>query len=245
MNSQSLLCSMLTLVSLAATAGPARAGNVNLYWNDCVGDGGTTNRTFACTASTATAAAIGSFVLNTPMPDFVAVEVMLGVASGGTTLPAWWDFNPDPGACHGSSLAMTFDFSFLANNTCADPFGQPALGGLANYTTYANRGEAIGVGAIDSNSPQSLAAGVEYYAFRVAVKLDKATGAGACAGCSEPVALFIEKVDAVGLTSRESCTAAISSPCVNWNATTGFNCGRLYPVAARNVTWGEIKSFYR
>ena len=235
---------LLGFVLMVPPAG--HAGGVNFYWNDCVGDGGTANRAFACTATSAWTAAVGSFVLSRPLPDFVGVEVTVDFQSDGTAITPWWTFDPYPGACHGGSLGMTFDFSVLGNVSCTDPFGTVAAGGLANYSVYRDLAEAIGVAAISANNPQPLAAGVEYYGFRLALKLDKATGVGSCAGCGGPMAITLSKIKAVGLAngSEETNTSVIANHCINWNPT-GFNCSRLNPVVAKNRTWGQVKSLYR
>lgn len=233
-----------SVVLLALSATMATAGTLNFYWTDCVGDGGTTNKNFACTTSTATDAAIGSFILSSPLPDFVAVEIVADLQAEDTTLPAWWDFNPNPGACHGSSLSMTFDYSALANASCLDPFGQPGIGSLANYIPSGNRARIIGVGAIDANNPQALAAGQEYYGFRLALRKDKATGAGSCAGCTIPVAIVLNQINAVGVGvgSAEANDAVATSQCVTYQLASAATC---LATPSRNKTWGQVKALYR
>jgi hypothetical protein len=86
---------------------------------------------------------------------------------------------------------------------------------------------------------------VEYYGCRVAIRMDKATGLGACAGCGDAATITLRKLRAVGMAtgSSEDNTAAISSACVNWNPTPSFNCSGATPAA--NTTWGLVKSLYR
>jgi len=230
---------------LALTSSMALAGGLNFYWNDCVGDGGVTGKTFACTASTATDAAIGSFILSNPIPDFAGIEVVVDLqAEGVPTMPAWWDFTPSATQCHGTSLAVTFDFSALANNTCLDPFGQPAQGGLANYTVTGNRARVIGVGAIDALNPTSLVSATEYYGFRLALKKDKATGAGSCAGCATKVALVLNSINAVGVGtgSHEFVGTPATNACITYQ---GAGAGTCSATPARNTSWGQVKSLYR
>jgi hypothetical protein len=238
---------------LALTATMAEAGTVNFYWTDCVGNGGTSNKNFAnctTTVSSATDAAAGSFIPSNAMTDFVAVEIVLDLQTEAASVPAWWDFNPSPTQCHGSSLAMTFDFTSFANGSgaCTDPFGAPATGSLANYEPAfngaANRARVIGVAAIDASNPQVLAAGTEYYGFRLALKKDKSTGAGSCAGCDTPVAIVLNSLRAVGsgLGSFEDNTAPAASQCITYQAAGAATC---LATPTRNRTWGEIKSLYR
>jgi hypothetical protein len=238
---------------LALTSSIALAGGVNFAWVDCIGNTGSShNRNFAnctTTTSTATDAAAGSFILSANMTDFVAVEIVVDVqAEGVVAMPAWWDFLPDPGACHGSSLALTFDMTSFANadGACSDPFGQPATGALANYTVSGNRARIIGVAAIDAGNAQSLSAGLQYYGFRLALKKDKSNTsvAGFCAGCATPVALVLNSLKAVGaaLGSAEDNTTPAVSNCITYQSASGTTCNAT---PALNATWGTIKSLYR
>jgi hypothetical protein len=231
---------------LALSVSVASAGGVNFYWNDCLGDGGVIdNSLFACGASSATDHAVGSFALTNPMNDFVAVEVVVDLQAASATLPAWWDFSPSPGACHGTSLSVTFDFSSLGQLSCADPFGTPAQGGIAAYNENGNRARVVGVGAIDALNPQHLSSGTQYYGFELGLKKDKATGAGACAGCSTPVTLVLNSINAVGTgaTSQELETSAINNQCITWQG--GAGAGVCSAVPTHNRTWGAVKSLYR
>jgi hypothetical protein len=238
------LVTSVALLALSATM--AAAGTVNFYWTDCGGNGGTSNRNFACTASTAIAPAAGSFTLSAPMADFDAIEVTVDLQVEDTVIPPWWDFTPSPGACHGTSLSMTFDFSVFANGSgaCTDPFGQPATGALASYVETGNRARAIGVAAIDASAPVPLIAATEYYGVRLALKQDKATGVGSCAGCTLPVALVLNNIRALGnsQTSIEDCEAVQTSQCITWQGAGAATC---LATPTHNRTWGQVKSLYR
>jgi hypothetical protein len=52
-----MLATTFALLMLSPTL--AAAGTVNLYWNDCVGNGGVTNEMFACGLNTGTHVAAG------------------------------------------------------------------------------------------------------------------------------------------------------------------------------------------
>ena len=241
----------LQVAALAAMLAHARlafAGQFNFYWNDCMGsvaeDGSEIatpmNVRFNCTASTAIKAAVGSFILWVPMTDFASIEVVIELQAEAETLPPWWDFDPDPGACHDASLFMTFDFSILSNSACIDPFGRPAMGGLASYTPFRNRARITGVAAIDPRFPGSLAAGVWYYGFRLALKTDKASDPGSCEGCATPVALLLTYLKAAGVAagSWQDCSEWATNGCITWNSPGCY-------VATKNRTWGQVKGLYR
>ena len=232
------------VLMMYAWAPAASGGQINFYWNDCLGDGSAENKTIDCTASNDIVEAIGSFILSSPMPDFVAVEVVAEVCANNTTSPPrWWTFDPAAGACHDGSLSMTFDFSSLANHRCTDPFDASVVGGLANYVVHDRYARIIGVGAVDASNARALEPGVEYYGFRLALKLDKATGADSCAGCSIPAVIGLISINAVGRAgSQELSTYAANSQIAAWN---GGNYQECYGDAAQNRTWGQVKSLYR
>lgn len=236
-----------TFALLALSATVAAAGSVNLYWNDCVGNGGVTNKTFACATNAGNNVAAGSFILTQPMADFVSVEIVLDLEVEAVTLvPDWWTFSPIPGACRGGAISITFDFSVFPNINlaCTDPFGRVAQGGLANYTVTGNRARIIGVGAIATENAQPLAAGTEYYGFRLAFNNSKTTGAGSCAGCSSPVAIVLNTCRAVGLAagSLEDNFSAATSQCITWQGAGQATC---LATPVQNRTWGQVKSLYR
>lgn len=229
---------------LALTSSMALAGGVNLAWVDCKSNSNSlANKSFACNTNAGSNALAGSFVLLAPMPDFVAVEIVVDLQSQSAALPAWWEFGS--GGCRDGSMSITFDFSVFANPdfACSDPFGRVAQGGLANYTVTGNRARAIGVGAIASEQRQALAAGTEYYGFRMAINNLKTVGTGACAGCSTPVCIVLNSIRAVGVGagSAEDNTAPIASQFATWQNGTG----QCAATPTQNKTWGQVKSLYR
>jgi hypothetical protein len=241
----------VTAVALLATLvlpAALRAGQANFHWNDCAGDGGVSGVRFDCGSSNAVQTAIGSFVLDQAMPDFVALEIIvdLETASSQVAVPAWWSFAPSPTPCRGSSLTMTYDFAGFANNTCVDPFAlprsweRPPQGVLANYTISSNRARIIGVVRLLSEVAMPLDAGVEYYGFAMGLKLDKATGPDSCAGCATPVHLVISSLRALGIsaTSDENCYAWTYPGRIDWQCA---SCAT--PALSR--TWGQVKGLYR
>ena len=248
-----LLCALL-IVSAPA---PARAGTVNFFWDDCVGNGGVSNRDFvncASTTSSGVEAACGSFLLSQPMSDFVGIEFLIDLQTDATSMPAWWNFFPMAGACRGSALSATVDFSAFPNvqQACSDPFGTAGVGAFATYGIGSrfggglplNRAYLVGAAAIPS--AHALVAGTEYYGFRIALKKDKSNTslAGSCVGCAEKVALGLHSLKAVGQApeSFETIQSPQTSNCITWQ---GAGVALCASTPARNRTWGSIKSLYR
>jgi hypothetical protein len=232
------------LLALSATV--AAAGTCNLYWNDCVGNGGVTNKNFACGSNAGSNAAAGSFILTTGMTDFVAVEIVMDLEAENPVVPDWWVFSPQAGACRGSALSITFDFSVFANvnAACTDPFNAVAQGGLANYTVTGARARIIGVGAVASEGAQVVVPATEYYGFRLSINNTKSTGVGSCAGCNIPVAVVLNSLKAVGLAaaSVEDNFTAAQSQCITWQSAGPATC---LATPVQNRTWGQVKSLYR
>jgi hypothetical protein len=229
---------MSTALVLLTGTRSVQAGGVNFSWDDCLPERYRTGVRFDCTASTLVQEAVGSFMLYASMPDFIGLEIVIDLQAQATTLPDWWLFAPSPGACRGSALTMSFDFSTLANSACADPFGGQALGFLANYVPSGNRARIIGIGNINPEFPQGLEHSIEYYGFRLRLKLDRATGPDACAGCTIPVQLVLNSINAVGVTDNEFSGSAISNQVIQWQ------CGGC-PTPTLSRTWGQIKGHYR
>lgn len=224
------------LVLIAPRSG--QAGGVNFSWDDCLPERHRTGVRFDCTASTLVQEAVGSFMLSATLPDFYSLEVVIDLEAQATTLPDWWLFSPHPGACRGSALTMSFDFSTLANSACADPLGGQALGFLANYIVAGNRARIIGIGGINPEFPETLEPDIEYYGFRLRLKLDRAVGPESCAGCATPVQLVLNSINAVGASSNEFNGSAIENQVIWWQ------CGGC-PTSTHNRTWGLVKSLYR
>src|SRR5258706_16367735 len=79
----------------AATSAHAAAVSppgVNLRWDDCYGDGGASNKNFACDTNSGSERLVCSFELSQPMAQIAAVKVTWDVRAEGPTLPPWWSF---------------------------------------------------------------------------------------------------------------------------------------------------------
>jgi hypothetical protein len=126
------------------------------------------------------------------MTGFEAVVEVIGDA--GDPLPPWWDF--EPGGCRPTALSVAIEY-------VEGPGGCPVTGGIGGASgvafvapspdAEANRGRIRILGAYNS-PPVALTAGQEYSIFRLTLRHNLSTGAGACAGCAEPVALFFNQL---------------------------------------------------
>ena len=124
---------LLTLLLLAALAGPAAAAGVNLSWDACTGDGGVQNKTFACNTNAGGNPLFASFALASDMANVIGIEAKVDITAQADSLPAWWRFQ-GPNACRGGlSAAFGFDSE---NSNCTDTFRSMATGAVAAVHTY-------------------------------------------------------------------------------------------------------------
>ncbi|HXJ67447.1 MAG TPA: hypothetical protein VNM39_00960, partial [Verrucomicrobiae bacterium] len=94
------------LLALATSLpAPAGASTVNLRWNDCWGDGGAANRSFACNTNSGSQLLVGSFISPFAVPGVVRHDVLVEVALNAASVPAWWMFR-NAGTCRQYSLTV-------------------------------------------------------------------------------------------------------------------------------------------
>lgn len=232
----------------------AFAGGVNFGWNSslgCYSEGGAIVRTFACDTNLGTDVAVASFVTSRDQPLFVGIEGIVDLQFQAATLPAWWDY-VNAGSCRSTSLSVSSDFLDAPQSACVDAWMGLAQGGVSAYQTawtqppvpngYPNTSRLKVAFAVPSDRPSPLSAGIEYYAFRIALNHAKTVGAGSCAGCSTPVCLTLTEIKSAEVNGAYE---RITSPIANKSA--GFN-GYPFSCAATpaaNLTWGQLKGFYR
>lgn len=234
---------LAVLLLVAAFAAPAPASPVRLSWEGC-GAAGLANRTFACNTNAGTFALVHSFVVPHDFAGFVGYESLIEIEVQYGVLPAWWEY-VNAGYCRRTSLALSNDLDSSSLGTCVDFWtGRVSAGGLAAYrtmwtinpTSAPNRAQIFGVYAVPIDQPLSLAAGTEYFAYRVLLNAQKTTGADACFGCGYPARIWTSVGRVYDATSFEAITNPNAENAVWWQAP---------PVATRNVTWGRIKAQYR
>jgi hypothetical protein len=266
---------MAAVMTAATLPLPAVAGTAALAWDKCAADGGAQTRVFSCDRDDEPAhVLVGSFTLDHPMSGFCWLEATIRIYTSTGALPNWWDMY-NPGACREHALAADVDFSGFPGSSCRNPWTGPTLGGLGAYYTAAHPhpvqslsgaaeiriGFALGTcdGATCTFLPASLMAHRTYNAFRLTISNERSSGPAACTGCAEAVCITasMELHDSTGV--GEWCDTGDIGP-----GSAGWSCGHfvreagLYGpvevcrpydgcavVAARNRTWGAIKSLYR
>lgn len=245
------LALVVLLVGTVTLAAEATAAGVNFSWDACTAEGGVQSKTFACNTNSGSRAAWGSFIVAAAQDSFVGVEIIVAVQAQSDTLPDWWQFFND-GSCRKTALSTSFDFTSAPGTSCTDPWFGLAAGGLAAYHTIAtnppvpsglSNAARIKIGAaVPSTSPLSLAAGTEYYCFRLVLTNAKTVGSGACSGCDVPVCLALSQIRMAQLNGTyEDLTQPISQNVVFWQSS-GGSCGATAP---QNATWGQIRSILR
>jgi hypothetical protein len=236
--------SLAVALAVALCAGTADAGRTSLRWNGCPADDASDHRRFACDTDVGDHILVGSFTLDHPQEQFVGVEVVVDSRTNADAIPPWWQFF-NAGSCRLTSLSAQFDFSVLPGG-CADPFGQPALGGLAAYCLQGGncvdayqtptRARIKAAGAIAE--PVALEAEVEYYAVRF--RIDNAGTTTACAGCATAMCFELHSVKAVQINGLVEIAAAFDI-----NAIATWQSAIPCYVSTIPTTWGQIKSQYR
>ena len=264
-----LRTALLLLAGFADTA--AAAANpygLNAAWTECWGDGGTSNRSFACNTNTGVERLNLSFVVDQTIPNVNGMEMYLQFASESPTLPLWWSMK-NTGTCRPTSLTFSITTPLVYNN-CVD-WGAGLIGaaGIGNYVIGAagpNTVTTAAVSAVPLGSGLVLDAGVEYFTGTYQINHQKTVGSGACAGCQIAVCILYSHlrifVDG-GTSYYRIITTPANTPnsqVAAWQAgqvvnlqhdcfatgtcTNSFGCVTP-PVTARNNTWGAVKTLYR
>ena len=243
-----LICG--ALLALTASVASAAAG-LNFYWNGCSAAAGVSNKTFACTSNTATGhTAIGSYIPPAGVTALTGIEIVIDLASTTSPLPAWWQFK-NTGTCRQGSLGMNFVFPGLPGD-CQDYYGLAggASGNLASYN-IGNRGpntaRILGVAAVDQLQALPLDETLQYYAFTMTINNLKTVGTGACAGCSDPVCIVLNRIkltQPAGVGDFAVDDVATSQN-LTWQGIGGINAQCPGATPTHSTTWGSVKALYR
>jgi len=251
-----LLCCAISLFLVA----PAYAG-INLSWDDC-GTAGIGKQEFACDTNTgAPFTLVGSLILNPweqAYDAIVGVSATIAVMGTQEQLPDWWKFGSS--GCRGSSaLTASFDFQDPGPYTCADPWVTQMQGMVSYEITSATDARIRVAGGLPVGETVALDGDTEYYMFKVRIARSRSTGTGACAGCSMPSCLLLDRITlhrSAELNYDIIDTAAIDN-IAYWhgayiyiwddfeNHRSGIGCAPDQPTRASRSTWGALKSLYR
>jgi hypothetical protein len=247
-----VVAAMLCVMASAASA----AGGVNLSWTNCFGEGtGANNKTSACAVNTGTNLLVTSFVIDHDIAAVSGNELVVDFLSQSATMPAWWDMK-DAGTCR--QLALGFNLTANAGDAvCVDWAQGQSAGGIGAYNNTGIENTTINPSlstqwrrlkiavAVPLAGLQDLVANTEYFSCNITVNNTKTTGAGSCAGCTEPICIVFNSLKVTTNSGAGDFTiGAPTSPGTNivtWQGV-GPNC---QAVPTKNATWGAVKALYR
>jgi len=237
--------SALALAVMLAT--PARAlSPVNLRWDACLGDGGVSNKSFACDTNIGFNTLVGSWVAPMDLFDLVGNDIAVDFGAYMPVMPAWWEFK-NAGACRQNSLSFSAVIPLTAAN-CVDWASGQATALVTSYTL----GPIPGIARLLATTtiPPSLIeifTGQEYFSFSIRINNLKTVGAGACGACDVPICIILKAIDLKRMPPAYEVPlrpANLADAFVLWQPAPGQTmCARSVPV--QNRTWGEVKSLYR
>ena len=269
---------LTTMIALALAATTAHAGTsapgVSLNWDRCFGDGSVQYKQFACDANVGSDRLVGTFELAQDFAGVTGIEIGMDVGSLSNPLPAWWRVN-FAGSCRTSGLTTTLAPP-PGSIACTDWAGGQAAGGIAAYQidTFSPNRARLRLGTAVP-APIDLFAGQEYFQFTLNLGRSKTTGTGACAGCTDPVVIFLTSARLTPTTGPSLILNRganySGSQWVSWqngyptnvvlppvcefnpiipnhcalNQTTFFTVLPYSVTPTRNSTWGQVKSLYR
>jgi hypothetical protein len=232
----------------------ARAGGVNLAWNNCASEGGTSNLSSACGSNTGVNILTGSFVPTADITGVTGVEIVLDliVGDGTSPVPPWWEM--EFSGCRAGSIAAN-GLVNPANTICSDWANGAAAGGLAAYTgSYGGSGlnpanypahrRIIAGFAVALANAVNLLATQEYFAFNLLINNARTVGSPSCAGCDQPACIVLNSMNVVagdigGHENIKTGTFA-GSNFATWQGV-GPSCAL---VPTKRATWGGVKSLY-
>lgn len=243
------LCVVLVALALCAPLSARAQSGINLSWDDC-GAFGTDLKTFACNSNSGVDLLVVSAAVSPALPQVDGVEVVVDLATSGTTLSPWWHL--ESGGCRPLSLTGRQDFTQFSN--CYDLWAGSAAQGV-NYApalnSVPNTARIRGVAAIPGST--ATPDGTEMYLFGFTIGHQKTTGTGACSGCSESACFVLERVQLTQTpgTGDVTLTNMLLRNSVGWKCP-GFAvtdspapCMISCPVPAHRKSWGTIQSLYR
>lgn len=243
------LAVVLVLSAVAMPAPSANAAGMNFRWSACAGDGGTSNRDFACDTDVGTNVVVASFLLDQPITGLFAIfSVVDMIVANDQVVPAWWEVFDFTGCRLGSLTAdATIDPSAV---NCVDWMQGAGAGGLIGWdhtgtVAPADTASHRRFKLVSGHDPPGVdvVANQEYFAFNLII--DNVNTTGGCAGCTLPVCLVLNSMQTINMTSEVAFITTgtfAGSNLATWQGGSGANCAS---VPTRRVTWGRVKALYR
>ena len=233
------------------TASIASAGGLKLAWNECLGAGGLSNRTFACDTNVGNNDLYVSFDPPQDIAGVIGLHAYVDLHDeSSAALPGWWQlknlFSCRPFSLSAPDIAGSCDSIWSAQR-------YPSI--AAYYVTAVvptmELDRATILGSVSAPPVDSAAVhpGTEYIAMVIRFDNRKTTGLGACNGCQDRICFVLSQVEILtnnpGSITMRSCGGRTHDPCpcpgapgtsVTWQ-------GGASPTL--NRTWGQLKSLYR
>ena len=260
----------LTLVLAAPATAATTPPGLNLRWDTCYDDGGTSNKLFACNTNTGANSLTLSFVLDAPMAPVEGMEIRMEIWSSSASLPAWWNMK-DAGTCRSTALGLNTIVNPSATN-CVDWSAGQSAGGIGAYTigfSGPNMAMVLIATAVPASALAALDPDQEYFIANVTIGHAKTIGTGACAGCDVPVCIVFSQLNVTtpdiannrrfigGANGIESQLATwqnglpVNPHILNIGVTGGGprmsmdGCVLDPSTGTNRSTWGSVKSLYR
>jgi hypothetical protein len=231
----------MLLVLTISCASSAHGSGVNLYWGGCTGEGGTILETFACNSNVGSHTLYASFVPDMDVPNLISLEAVVDLCTMSDPFPDWWQFAPD--GCRGTALSASSDFTTAPATFCTDPWGGSASTIFAYQADSAPWNRARITVFVVLLTPTSVAAGTEYYGFKLQISNAKTVGAGACGACGTPACIVLNQINLVTADQqRHPMFMEATNYTAAWQAMR-FGCPFIVPT--HNRTWGAVKGMYR
>ena len=242
-----------TCAGLSLFVPSAQGAGINLSWNNCASDGGTSNQSFACHTNVGQNVLVASFDPPPGITKLVGSSAVIDLMIEASPLPAWWQLAA--GGCREGGLQL--DLNPVGTLNCID-YWSGAAGGSLSYLEVGGSPARARIN-LSCEIPEALSgpveAGNEYYDFRLRLLHTKTVGTGACGGCSETVCLALTTVwlyQPSGMGDHALCNPAVNS-WVTWQGPSSFGCppADLPPPPECSATttvrrtWGMIKGLYR
>ena len=220
-------------------ASPVFAAGIDLSWDDCAADGGTSDIVFDCVTYGGSEELFGSWVSDVTIQQFHTLELIIDLQADAPDLPPFWDFFP---GCNWQA-AISSEVFEPSCETYRRPWPFPEGGSGIPLVYYPHFGGVPNRGRIYSmiyrDVRTAIYANIPYFAFRLQIWNDFQ-----CAGCTTPVVLVFNQAT---LLSDDLPPVVITNPgqlsnCATTSGGGGIPCGAT-PVTHK--TWGALKTLYR